>query len=114
MSKPTLDDILADSDPLLNVKPAARTPSSEQQRILDTFTEVNQFIDRFKRKPGDTDKPSVSERGLRMKLNGLVNDPAARDLLLPYDRHQLLAAPLKQPQTLDEILEDELLTTPQD
>ena len=114
MSKPTLDDILAGGDPLLDVKVAARTASSEQQRILDTFTEVNQFIDRFKRRPGDTDKPSVSERGLRMKLNGLMNDSAARDLLLPYDRHQLLAAPPKQPQTLDEILEDELLTTPQD
>ena len=115
MPKPTLDDILAGSDPLLDVKPAARTASSEQQRILDTFAEVNQFIDRFKRKPADTDKPSVSERGLRMKLNGLINDPAARDLLLPHDRHGILAAaPLKQPQTLDEIFEDELMTTPQD
>ena len=76
MPKPTLDDILAGSDPLLDVKAATRTASSEQQRILDTFAEVNQFIDRFKRKPGDTDKPSVSERGLRMKLNGLMNDPA--------------------------------------
>jgi hypothetical protein len=115
MPKPTLDDILTGTDPLLDVKPAARTASTEQQRILDTFAEVNQFIDRHKRKPGDTDKPSVSERGLRMKLNGLVNDPASRDLLLPYDRHMLLAAaPVKQPQTLDEIFDDELLTTPQD
>ena len=115
MPKPTLDDILGGSDPLLDVKAAARTASSEQQRILDTFAEINQFIDRFKRKPGDTDKPSVSERGLRMKLNGLMNDSAARDLLLSDDRHGILAAaPLKQPQTLDEILDDDLLTTPQD
>jgi hypothetical protein len=115
MTKPTLDDILAGSDPLLDVKPALRLASSEQQRILDTFAEVNQFIDRFKHKPGDTEKPSVSERGLRMKLNGLMNDPAVRELLLPHDRHQLLAsAPLKQPQTLDEIFDDDLLSTPQD
>jgi hypothetical protein len=115
MSKPTLVDILAGSDPLLNVKPATRTASSEQQRILDTFAEVNQFIDRFNRKPGETEKPSVSERGLRMKLNGLLNDPTLRELLLPHDRHQLLAtAPLKQPQTLEEIFDDELLATPQD
>jgi hypothetical protein len=115
MPKPTLDDILTDSDPLLDVKPTARTASTEQQRILDTFAEVNQFIDRHKRKPGDTEKPSVSERGLRMKLNGLLNDPASRDLLLPYDRNTLLPAEaVKQPQTLDEIFEDELLATPQD
>jgi hypothetical protein len=113
--KPTLDDILAGSDPLLDVKASARTSSSEQQRILDILSEINRFIDRFKRKPGDTDKPTVSERGLRMKLNGLLNDPTLRELLLPHDRHQLLAAaPLRQPQTLDEIFEDELLTTPQD
>ena len=76
MPKPTLDDILGGSDALLDVKVTARTASTEQQRIIDTFAEVNQFIDRFKRKPGDTDKPSVSERGLRMKLNGLLNDDA--------------------------------------
>jgi hypothetical protein len=115
MPKPTLDDILAGSDPLLDVKPAARAASTEQQRILDTFTEVNQFVDRHKRKPGDTDKPSVSERGLRMKLNGLLNDAASRELLLPYDHHMLLpVATVKQPQSLDEIFEDDLLTTPQD
>jgi hypothetical protein len=115
MPKPTLDDILTDSDPLLDVKPAARTASTEQQRIIDAFAEVNQFIDRHKRKPGDTEKPSVSERGLRMKLNGLLNDSALRDLLLPYDRHMLLSVEaVKRPETLDEIFEDELLTTPQD
>jgi hypothetical protein len=115
MPKPTLDDILTGSDPLLEVKPAVRTASTEQQRILDTFSEVNQFIDRHKRKPGDTDKPSVSERGLRMKLNGLLNDPASRELLLSHDRHMMLStAPFKQPQTLDEIFEDQLLTTPED
>src|SRR5690242_10087654 len=115
MSKPTLDDILAGADPLLDVKPVARTASTEQQRILDTFAEINQFIDRFKRKPGEAEKPSIAERGLRMKLNGLLSDDAARELLLPHDQHGLLSSvPAKQPQTLDEIFADELLTTPQD
>jgi hypothetical protein len=115
MPKPTLDDLLSGSDPLLDVKPAARTASSEQQRILETFVQVNKFIDRQTRKPGDTDKPSVSERALRMKLNGLLNDPAIHKVLLPHDRHALLpAAPIKQPQMLDEIFDDDLLKTPQD
>jgi Meiotically up-regulated gene 113 len=115
MPKPTLDDILTGSDPLLDVKPATRAASTEQQRVLDSFSEINQFIDRHKRRPGDTDKPSVSERGLRMKMNGLLNDAASRELLLPYDRHMLLpAATVKQPQSLNEIFDDDLLTTPQD
>jgi hypothetical protein len=113
MPKPTLDDILGDSDPLLDVKPAVKTASTEQQRIIDTFAEINQFIDRYKRKPGDAEKPSISERGLCMKLNGLLSDPASRDLLLPHDRHKLFSAePMKTPQSLDEIFDDELLTTP--
>lgn len=115
MSKPTLDEILGDSDPLLNVKAAAKTASTEQQRILDTFAEINQFIDRHERKPGDIDKPSVAERALRMKLNGLLPDAAARELLLPHDRHGLFPVePVNAPQTLDEIFEDELIDTPQD
>lgn len=115
MSKPTLDDILGDSDPLLNVKAAAKTASTAQQRILDTFAEINQFFDRHGRKPGDIDKPSVAERALRMKLNGLLPDAAARELLLPHDRHGLFpAGTAKALQTLDEIFDDELLTTPQD
>lgn len=116
MPKPTLDDLLSGTDPLLDVKPAAlKSASNEQRRILDTFVEVNKFIDHHKRKPGDTEKPSVSERALRMKLNGLLNDPALHEVLLPHDRHALLpAAPMKQPQTLDEIFDDDLLNTPQD
>lgn len=115
MSKPTLDDILANSDPLLNVKAAAKTASTEQQRILDTFSEINQFIDRHGHKPGDIDKPGVAERALKMKLNGLLGDAAARELLLPHDRHSLFPVePVRTPQTLDEIFEDELLDTSQD
>jgi Meiotically up-regulated gene 113 len=115
MAKPTLDDLLNGSDPLLDVKsPAAKATSSEQQRILDTFVEVNKFIDHHRRKPGDTDKPSVAERALRMKLNGLLNDPTLHDILLPHDRHALLPTALvNQPKTLDEIFEDDLLKTPQ-
>ena len=115
MSKPTLDDILGASDPLLDVKASTKSAATEQQRILDTFAEINQFFDRHQRTPGDTQKPSVSERSLRMKLNGLLSDAAARDLLLPFDRHGLFPSqPAKVPENLDDIFDDPLLATPQD
>lgn len=115
MSKPTLDDILGTSDPLLDVKASSKAATSEHQRIVDTFTEINQFIDRHKRMPGDTDKPTVSERSLRMKLNGLLGDQASRDLLLPHDRHKLFPEQaIKAPTCLDDILDDPLLATRQD
>lgn len=115
MSKPTLDDILGTSDPLLDVKASAKATTTEHQRIVDTFAEINQFIDRHKRMPGDTDKPTVSERSLRMKLNGLLGDPTSRDLLLAHDRHKLFPEQaVKTPTCLDDILDDPLLATPQD
>jgi hypothetical protein len=116
MAKPTLDQILADDDDLLDVKPAASVQTTEQQRILDSFEEINRFIDRFKRKPGDAEKPPISERGLQMKLNGLLNDAGSHGMLLPHDRHGLL--PAQAPvvlQSLDDILDDDdLLSTPHD
>ena len=116
MPRQTLDDILADDDDLLDVKAASSAASTEQQRVIDGFEEINRFVDRFKRKPGETGKPSVSERGLQIKLNGLRNDPSLRDLLLPSDRHGLIAAEAPSvPKSLDDILEDDdLLATPQD
>ena len=86
MPKLTLDDILADADALLDVKPPVSPASSEQQRILDSFEEVNRFVDRHKRLPADTETPSVSERSLRLKFNGMLNDTSIRGGLLPHDR----------------------------
>ena len=63
MTRPTLDEILSDDSDLLDVKAAASTASTEHQRVIDSLAEINRFIDRFKRRPGETDKPSVSERG---------------------------------------------------
>lgn len=116
MPRPTLDDVLSDDDELLDVKAASTAASTEHQRVIDSFQEINRFIDRFKRKTGETEKPSVSERGLQIKLNGLLNDQSLREILLPIDRHGLLPAEAQAvPQTLDDILDDdELLATSQD
>jgi Meiotically up-regulated gene 113 len=116
MTRQTLDQILSDDSDLLDVKPTSNTASTEHQRVIDGLEEINRFIDRFNRKPGEADKPSVSERGLQIKLNGLRNDASLRDVLVPYDRHGLLPAGAPViPRTLDEILDDDdLLSTPQD
>lgn len=117
MARPTLDEILSDDSDLLNVKAGSRNvASTEHQRVIDGLEEINRFVDRFNRMPGETDKPSVSERGLQIKLNGLRNDISLRDVLMPHDRHGLLPTdePVA-PKTLDDILDDDdLLSTPQD
>ncbi|MBB5052711.1 hypothetical protein HNQ36_002685 [Afipia massiliensis] len=116
MTRQTLDEILSDDSDLLDVKATNHAASTEHQRVIDSLEEINRFIDRFNRKPGETDRPSVSERGLQIKLNGLRNDLSLRDILVPHDRHGLLPADAPIiPQTLNEILDDDdLLSTPQD
>lgn len=116
MARPTLDEILSEDSDLLNVKAGSNVASTEHQRVIDSLEEINRFVDRFNRKPGETDKPSVSERGLQIKLNGLRNDVSLREVLMPHDRHGLLPANAPVvPQMLDDILDDDdLLSTPQD
>lgn len=112
----TLEEIYAD-ELLGDVKPSTSTSSTEEQRLINSFEEVNVFIDRHKRKPGETTSPSVSERSLKMRLVGLLNDTTRHELLRPQDKHGLLpAAGVAKPQTLDDILDfdDDLLATPQD
>lgn len=114
MPRQTLDDILADDDDLLDVKLPTSQQTSEEQRIRQNFEDINTFIDRNGRKPGDTDSPSVAERKLSLQLEGLLNNPEHYPLLQPLDRHCLLPREEETgPQSLEEILEsdDELLTT---
>ena len=117
MPKMTLDDILNADDDLLDVKLAHNHASTESNRILNNFAEVNYFINKYGRKPGETHKLSASEGNLKMKLLGILSNIDIHELLLPHDRHELLPKePVIETQSLDEILDldDDILSTPQD
>ena len=117
MPRMTLDDVLADDSDLLDVKISNSIGSTEEQRVLNLLEEINTFIDHFDKNPGDSDKPSITERGLKMKMEGLLNNHEHHDFLKNYDRHRILPTGISAvPQTLDEILDldDGLLSTPQD
>jgi len=110
-----LDVVLADDELLGEVKPTAATVSTEEQRILQSFEEINLFIDRYQHQPGDATKLSVSEHGLQIKLNGLLNDTTTHALLHRYDRHGLLPSAESKPLSFDDILDDDdLLVAPSD
>jgi hypothetical protein len=120
MSRPTLDDILSESDELglLDVKPLAINASSDASRVVQAFEEINVFIDRHGYAPGEGGegkKPSVTERQLQMRLKTYRVQPEIAAALHAHDRHSLLAttAPA-EPQSLDEILDldDDLLSEP--
>lgn len=123
MARLTLEQILAlkDHDGLLDVKPIPPSAGSDSSRVSQDFAELNRFIDQHGFCPGEGPvdrKLSVKERVLSMRLRSYRDNPKVVAELLLQDRHGLLvadkAAELKEPTSLDEILdlEDDLLNTP--
>lgn len=125
MARKTLNDILTEEDELgllANLKPVTSAAGSQHQRARQKLEDINTFIDRNNRMPGDVpaeQKISPSEKMLQFALNGLRTDSEIAAALRPFDRHELLgsAEPIPAPpSSLDEIIEsdDELLTTSAD
>ena len=125
MPKKTIDDILAESDELgllADLKPVAAPVSTEDHRVLEKFEEINVFIDRHGRQPGQLEpgqKATPTEKMLQFALKGIVHNEALTRRLASHDRHALLtnSTPCVPPaQSIDDILagEDELLTTAAD
>ena len=120
MARPTLDEILADNDDLglLDVKLSSSTATSEEDRIKQQLEEINSFIDKHGRIPGATERPSVSEKSLQLRLNALQNNVQLTGQLTALDRHGLFVGKevAAAPSSLDDIfaLDDEILSTPSD
>ena len=113
--KPTLDDIFNDDEfGLLDSKVNTSTEKTEEDRIIDSFEEINIFIDKNKREPSTS---SMSEYGLLAKLKNFRQDDSKKKIVKPFDRHNLLGYVEMEKPTLDDILNDDdfgLLDTDKD
>lgn len=103
--KEALDDIFS-NDPLglLNFKVRAKAKTTDQ-RLIDSFEEINQFFDDNGRLPED-DMANISEMQLHATLDGLKNNLDKIKQLKEYDRHNLL------PELAPEDLENGYKLTP--
>lgn len=109
--KITIDDIFNDDDfGLLDSKPQPSGIKSEEDRLIESFEEINVFVDKNNREPGTS---SMSEYGLSAKLKTFRQDEAKKKILKPFDRHDLLGYVEIEKPSLDDILseDDELLNT---
>lgn len=116
MARMTLSEIFALDDELglLDVKLSV---SSASDPTLQSFEEINLFIDRHGRNPGDSSSAGVSETSLLHRLNAIRRDLDAVAALKEHDRHNLLEeAATEEVTSLDDIfaLDDEILTTDAD
>lgn len=111
MSKITIDDIFNDDDfGLLDSKPQTSGVKSEEDRLIESFEEINVFLDKNNREPGTS---SMSEYGLTAKLKAIRQDDAKKKILKPFDRHDLLGYVEIEKLSIDDILndDDDLLNT---
>lgn len=104
-NKLTLDDIFNDDDfKKLSSKPILSTPKSSGDRLIDSFEEINQFVDKNNREPNTE---TMSEYNLQAKLKTFRQDENKKRILKPFDRHNLLGD-VKMPElTIDDILKED-------
>lgn len=103
--KLTLDDIFNDDDfGLLDSKAKISTVKTDDERLIDSFEEINVFIDKNEREPN---KSSMSEYGLMAKLKNFRENEEQKKILKPYDKHNLLGYVEIEKQSINDILNDD-------
>lgn len=104
-NKITIDDIFEDDEfGLLNSSPKATRQKSADDRLVDSFEEINQFIDKTGREPNTS---SMSEYSLCARLKTFRQDDSMKRILKPFDRHNLLGDVEIEELSIDDILNDE-------
>ena len=102
--KLTIDDIFNDDDfGLLESKVKTTTVKTDEDRLIDSFEEINMFFDKNNREPNSS---SMSEYGLLAKLKNFRQNEKQKKTLKPFDRHNLLGFVEMEKQTIDDILNE--------
>lgn len=103
--KLTIDDIFNDDDfGLLDSKAKTSSVKTDEERLIDSFEDINEFIDKTDREPNSS---SMSEYGLMAKLKNFRENDVQKKILKPFDRHNLLGYVEIEKQTIDDILDEE-------
>ena len=104
-----LDDIFS-NDPLglLNVKPKSSSVKTADERLSNSFEEINDFIAKNDREPSpNTTNPT--EYQLYSRLKSLREDDDKMLALEPQDTYGLLKVVKKEINSIDDIFNDDLL-----
>lgn len=100
--KKILDDIFS-NDPfgLLNVK-ATSSAKTEDQRLVQSFDEINEFLKNHNREPQQVN--DINERSLYLRLQGIRAKTEKVNALKKYDVNNLLDVPeSKELESIDDI-----------
>jgi hypothetical protein len=94
-----------DNDQILNT-PARPSAPSKYQKLIDTFSEINSFVETNQREPLTVD--DISERKLAARLVQIKADNELVKTLKPYDEHNLLGE-IKEIKSIEDVFENDPL-----
>jgi len=104
--KKTLDDIFNDDEfGILDSKPTHSNHKTEDDRLIESFNEINFFFEKNNREPEST---SVTEFKLLSRLKALRNDPKKTEILKDYDTYNLLNTKEEVKSVTDILNDDDL------
>lgn len=100
---------LLDNDPLglLNIKPSNSPARNEDERLVASFQEINDFIEANNREPKQDS--GIQEHQLYSRLKSIRENPTKSEMLKSHDVHCLLNIEPKEPMTIDDIMENDPL-----
>jgi len=107
------EDILKEifeNDPfgLLIVKPKKTAVRTSDERLVASFDEINDFIEKNEREP-KPDITNITEYKLYSTLKGLRDNEEKMMALEPQDKYELLNSPKKEIKSIDDIFGDDSL-----
>lgn len=97
------------NDPLglLNIKPSNSPAQNEDGRLISKFLEINDFFEKNYREPEQGG--GIQEHQLYSRLKSIRENPVKIEMLLKYDTYGLLNYQQKEINSLDDILNDDIL-----
>lgn len=103
----SLDDIFNDDAfGLLDFKENKTIVKSDDDRLIDSFLEINDFFEKTGREPSDT---SMSEYGLYARLKNLRAEEKYKKIVKGFDKFNLLGEVQIEDISIDDILSDDTL-----
>ncbi|SFF22950.1 GIY-YIG nuclease family protein [Flavobacterium xueshanense] len=109
-----LNDIFNNDEfDILNVKPKVSNARNADERLLATFTEINDFVLKNKVEP-QPNATNISEFQLYSRLKGIRDNPEKSLLLENEDIHGLLKTKEKEINSIDDIFNDDMFNILED
>lgn len=101
----TLDDIFNEDDfGLLDSNEKKSVIKTDEDRLLESFEEINSFFEKNKREPSTS---SIAEYSLLARLKEFRNNENKKRMVKPFDRFNLLGEVEYETPSIDEIISDD-------